>query len=288
MTEYLNADVSLRDQLSSTYSLSVGIASLILSVIGLLWQRRRPPTTSAGGDFPPNGGVARDASPDNASFGEGASTSKSLSITPFPAGAQPIYVNMMVITILMKERCVHRRITERLITAYSDNVAGYRISASSFTPKGASRLSFRSLWGCSIESIRDLRAVDTSGEVLLRFPRPLRAGEKHYFSSETVNHHTALLDHYYVNVEIDHLGIAAGELSDGHLPVNGLTVRIRFEDRDVPAACWWYDDRTSRDGSLPRAGDPHMLTISGGAVSHTFTQECQPHGNYGIAFRWGK
>jgi len=286
IVEYANADVALRDQLSSSYSLPVGIASLVLSGMGLLLQRRRSPLERPG----------KEVQNLNQDVGIGSASARMpvgyslglerLNSTPLPFGVQPVFVNMLVTNIFIKKRRSHRRLTERLVTAVQDNVVGYRVSATAFSDEDRSRVSFRSLWGCSIESIRDVPAADGLQGVMVRFPHPLMRGESHYFSSETVNHNPAVSEHYYINVEVDHLGISGGELAHGYLPVSGLTVRVRFEDWDVPVACWWYDDTKGRDGEPPGPGDPRRLTVVAAAVSHTFAQECQPLGNYGIAFLW--
>jgi len=91
-----------------------------------------------------------------------------------------------------------------------------------------------------------------------------------------------------INVEIDHHGIAAGKRLHGAMPTSGLTIRVRFDEDDLPDACWWYADVAERERyERPGPGDDRCLTISSqGMVEHTFTEPCQPLANYGVSFGW--
>ena len=143
----------------------------------------------------------------------------------------------------------------------------------------------RALWGCRAEPPVASRA----GEPILtrlRFPEVLRRGEKHYFSSETVNENRPE-ERIWVNVEVDHHGIAPGQLIHGCVPVGGLTIRIRFDETCLPEAVWWYSEATERERrERPPEGDPRLLPIVGASVEHTFTGKCHPRENYGVSLLW--
>ena len=88
------------------------------------------------------------------------------------------------------------------------------------------------------------------------------------------------------NVDIDHFGIEAGELH-GLLPVGGLTIRIKFDRRFLPAAVWWYAELNEQERYVePPPGNPRRLDIVCGDVVKTFEEPCQPRESYGLAYRW--
>lgn len=198
-------------------------------------------------------------------------------------GAQPVFLDLFVTTVFMQRRAVYRRITERLVTARQDHVDGYMARALLGTPELS--VAVLPLWGCRAVPIAPSRAGEPAF-TQLRFPKSLRRGEKHYFSSETIAGN--LLDErFWVNVEVDHHGIAPGRLANDCVPVAGLTIRIRFDAEHLPAACWWYAEQTERERlEMPAANDPSFIEIIGDTVQHTFTEPCQPNGQYGVAIRW--
>jgi hypothetical protein len=202
---------------------------------------------------------------------------------PPSKGAQPVFLDLFVTTVFMKGRAVYRRITERLVTARQDHVDGYTAKALLGAPERS--VAVLPLWGCRAEQIAPARAGEPT-YTQLRFPRTLRLGEKHYFCSETIARN--LLDErVWVNVEVDHHGIAPGRLVHGCVPAGGLTIRISFDPDHLPEACWWYAEQTERERlQKPPDNDPSMLTVVGDTVQHTFTDRCHPHGNYGIALLW--
>jgi hypothetical protein len=72
------------------------------------------------------------------------------------------------------------------------------------------------------------------------------------------------------------------------MPIQGLTIRVKFDLDDIPEACWSYGEVTERERyESPPPGDDRWLTINPqGMVEHTFAEPCQPLANYGIGFSW--
>lgn len=204
---------------------------------------------------------------------------------PPSLGAQPVFLDLFVTTVFMKGRTVYRRITERLVTARADKVDAYMARALAGTPLDLTDIPVRALWGCRAETLVPSRP----GEPILTklwFPRALRRGDRHYFSSEAINEKLTE-ERLGVNVEVDHHGVAAGKLLHGCIPVGGLTIRVRFDEAHVPEAVWWYAEQTERERrERPPDDDPRLLTIVGNAVQYTFTEKCHPRENYGVAFAW--
>ncbi|MEV4052514.1 hypothetical protein AB0J55_15135 [Amycolatopsis sp. NPDC049688] len=200
-------------------------------------------------------------------------------------GAQPVFLILFVTTVFMRHKTAYRRITERLVTAREDGVDGYFARALTGWSDHPSNIPVRPLWNCRLDD----PVLSRTGESLvtkLRFPRPLLRNESHFFVSEAIDDHITE-ERRWVNVEVDHHGIAPGRLLHGHVPVSGLTIRIRFDDAELPAACWWYAEQTERQRlTPPPRGDPRRLPIADGNVEHTFTGRCHPRDNYGVAFSW--
>lgn len=201
-------------------------------------------------------------------------------------GAQPVFVDCFVTTVFMQGRFVHRRITERLITAQEDGVAFYTARALPENTDETVSVPVRAIWGCRAE-----RLPSSPGKPILtrlHFPVALQRGQRHYFSSEAMAGDLARSDRLAINVEIDHHGIAPGKRLHDAVPISGLTIRVRFDENDVPEACWWYAEVTERERyDRPDPGDDRWLAISPqGMVEHTFAGPCQPLANYGISFGW--
>lgn len=205
-------------------------------------------------------------------------------------GAQPLVADLFVTTVFMRGRSVHRRITERIVTAQVDGLGYYTAHGYAIVDKSHQHVDVpvRALWGCRAEPVRP-----TSGgqppETRLRFPAPLRKGEKAHFASETVPSEIVADERHWLDVDIDHHGIPRGKtLYDGRLPTRGLTIRVVFDAGHVPEAAWWYAELTERERyDQPPGGDPHLLDIIDGEIRKTFTeQSCQPREHYGVAFRW--
>lgn len=207
-------------------------------------------------------------------------------------GAQPIFVDLFVTNVFMKGRIVQRRITERLVTAQEDDVAYY--TAQGFTSVWSRQernyVPVAALWGCSAELV----TATQPGEPIvtrLRFPKPLRKGQRAYFASETRfdREDDSSDDRRWVDVNVDHHGMPRGQLiHDDLLPVRGLTIRIKFDESDPPEAVWWYAEQTERERYIrPPDGDERFLSVFGNEVRKTFTEQpCQPRESYGIAFTW--
>ncbi|GAB3150287.1 hypothetical protein GCM10027258_48130 [Amycolatopsis stemonae] len=203
-------------------------------------------------------------------------------------GAQPVFLLLFVTTVFMRRRTAFRRITERLVTAREDGVDGYlarALTGKDWSLDDPSNIPVRPLWNCRL----DPPVTSAPGEsqiTKLRFPRSLLRNEKILFVSEAIDDHITE-ERRWVNVEVDHHGIAPGKLLHGHIPISGLTIRIRFDEAVHPTACWWYAEQTERQRLTPPAlGDPRRLSIVDGHVEHTFTERCHPRDNYGIAFQW--
>jgi hypothetical protein len=201
-------------------------------------------------------------------------------------GAQKLVVNLYVLTILMRGRSEARRISERLIT--SQDGAGLKyymarafVSASQLQDRDY--LPTHALWGCQAEQTEE----DGVSVTKLWFPRPLKTGEQAYFLSEAILREADPEDDEgWANVDVDHFGIEPGELR-GALPVSGLTIRIRFDLRQLPKSVWWYADlNESERYREPPQNSPRRLKVVNGDVVKTFTQACQPRESYGIAYNW--
>ena len=162
--------------------------------------------------------------------------------TPSPS-AQPVFMDLFVTTVFMRRRSVYRRITERLLTARQDGVRSY--TARALAGGGPEpNTPVRALWSCSVDPVLHSRP----GEPVLtelRFPLVLRRGEKHYFSSEAIDEDLTE-ERLWVNVEVDHYGIAPGKLLAGRVPIGGLTIRIQFDEDWPPKICWWYTAERTR------------------------------------------
>jgi hypothetical protein len=199
--------------------------------------------------------------------------------------AQPVFVDLLLTTVFMQRRSPHRRITERLITARNDGVASYLGTAVA----GGQRVDnpMMALFGCTAHPVLSRPGQPELTELTeLRFPAPLKRGDKHWFSAEVVDDQLTE-ERVWINVEIDHHGIAPGKLLDGRLPIGGLTIRIRFDDGWPPLACWWYAEQTERERcKRPPEGDPRLLPLVGNTVQHTFLDRCQPRADYGISILW--
>jgi hypothetical protein len=202
-------------------------------------------------------------------------------------GAQPIFVNLFITTVFMKRRAVYRRITERLITARANGVKYYTARGFAGKQTSLTYAPVQALWGCTAEFIEPSRP-GRRAVTRLWFPSPLRVGEQAHFASEVIDENITA-EREWVDVDIDHHGIAPGRLFYGdRFPVSGLTIRVRFDEGWLPAAVWWYAElNESERYEVPPPGDPHLLTITGNDVQHTFAGlACQPRESYGLSFSW--
>jgi hypothetical protein len=221
---------------------------------------------------------------------EAISVSSADGSSPLPSKGsgyiQPVFISLMIVTVYMEGREVGRRVTERLVTARRDGVAYFAAKGSLGETSSASFYPARALWGCEAE------VVDSSHphwpSTFLRFPQPLMRGQSAHFASEVI----AVDDHeerWWVDVHVDHQGIAHGEIArDGLVPVQGLAIRIRFAADCIPEAVWWYAQMSEADRYvIPEDDDPRLLAVVGRDVQYTFTEsDCRPGQHYGLAFRW--
>ncbi|PRY31918.1 hypothetical protein CLV70_102129 [Pseudosporangium ferrugineum] len=202
-------------------------------------------------------------------------------------GAQPVFVNLFVTTVFMRRRAVYRRITERLVTARRDDVAYYTARGFAGAPPRITYVPVQALWGCTAEFVESPRP-GRPAVTRLRFPAPLRAGERAHFASEVIDENIEE-ERLWVDVDVDHYGIARGQVAYGGLvPVSGLTIRIRFDHDQLPESVWWYAEANQSERyDPPPKGDRRLLPIIGRDVQFTFTDRpCQPRESYGLAFSW--
>ncbi|UOX84528.1 hypothetical protein MUY14_22135 [Amycolatopsis sp. FBCC-B4732] len=190
-------------------------------------------------------------------------------------GAQPVFVDRMLVTVLMHRRTALRRITERVVVARKDGVDGYDVHAETGWTGNLAELPVKALWNCRLIAVP---GEDPGDPVLarLRFRRKLRLDEPYGFVSEAVD---GKLDEErsWISVKVDHHGVAPG----------GLTIRVNFDETCLPQACWWFAEQLEVERlRRPAAGDPRLLDVGDGFVQHTFAGGCQPREEYGIAFRW--
>ena len=207
------------------------------------------------------------------------------------AGAQPVFVNLLITDAYMKGRAVHRRVTERLVTARGDAPVPYHTARGFTVRKSADPedVPVRALWGCRAEVVPPEGPRRRGSITRLVFPKPLLPGQQAYFASEAVfdtDHDDH--DREWIDVNVDHHGIARGRLLyGGRVPISGLTIRVRFDEACVPAAAWWYAEANEDERyHEPPPDDPRLLPIINASVAHTFEQICQPREHYGVAFSW--
>ncbi|WP_409495474.1 hypothetical protein [Amycolatopsis sp. cmx-11-12] len=199
-------------------------------------------------------------------------------------GAQPVFMELMIVTVTMTRKAATRRITERNIVACEDGVETYRARALTGWTDELAPIPINAIWGCRVETSPGRRPGDPM-MVDLRFPRILRKGDRHRFVSEAIEDDLDE-ERLWINVDVDHHGIAAGVVGTDGEPTSGLTLRVRFDDV-VPEACWWYAEQTDYERYLrPPDGDRHLLEVRHGSVEHNFLELCHPREAYGIAFRW--
>lgn len=210
------------------------------------------------------------------------------------ANAQKVFVELLTVTITMKGRAPRRQVTERLVTSldpYND-IRQFSVRPYEIADVGGGRvyLPVQSVWGCHAEIVEPSR-VGQPPVTQLWFPEPLKYGEQAFFASETIfdGSEEPFDERNWIDVEIDHHGIARGRLLYGQkLPIRGLTIRIRFDDDFPPEAVWWYAEATETERYVrPAPGDRHLLPLAENAVQYTFTEHvCHPREHYGLAFRW--
>ncbi|AUI64506.1 hypothetical protein B1H26_39050 [Amycolatopsis sp. BJA-103] len=200
------------------------------------------------------------------------------------AGAQPVFAERLLVAVEMRRRTAYRRLTVRNIVAREDGVDSYMAQALTGETGGLAAIPVKAIFGCRVETLPGAQPGDPL-VLELRFPKPLRNGECHEFISLACDDDLDE-ERKWINVDIDHHGIAPGVVDGDGRVTGGLSISITFDDC-VPDACWWYAEQTEYERMVrPPAGDRHLLEIRQGVVEHTFLESCHPREEYGIAFRW--
>ncbi|WP_083255312.1 hypothetical protein [Amycolatopsis orientalis] len=200
------------------------------------------------------------------------------------SGAQPVYLERLLVAVEMRRRTVYRRLTVRDVVACEDGVDRYRAHASTGWTGDLAPIPVKAIFGCRVGTSPGVRPGDPH-VVNLLFPKPLGDGERHEFISLACDDDLEE-ERHWINVDVDHHGIAPGVVDGEGRVTGGLSISVTFDDC-VPEACWWYAEQTEYERLVrPPAGDRHLLEIRSGVVEHTFLAPCQPREGYGIAFRW--
>jgi hypothetical protein len=183
-------------------------------------------------------------------------------------GAQPVFVERMLVTVVMHRRMALRRITERDIVARKDGVDGYDVQALTGWAGNGADIPVKAIWNCRLSA--------SSAPVRLRFRRKLKLDEPYHFVSEAIDGQLGE-ERKWISVTVDHHGVAQG----------GLTIRVNFDEDCLPEACWWYAEQLEAERlRRPPVGSPRLLDVGDGFVQHTFAGYCHPREEYGIAFCW--
>nr|WP_143267774.1 hypothetical protein [Amycolatopsis alba] len=199
-------------------------------------------------------------------------------------GAQPVFAERLLVAVEMRCRTAYRRLTVRNVIAREDGVEGYMARALTGETDGLASIPIKAIFGCHVETSPGAQPGDPL-VVELSFPKPLRKGERHEFISLACDDDLDE-ERKWINVDVDHHGIAPGVVDADGRVTGGLSISVTFDDC-VPDACWWYAEQTEYERMVrPPAGDRHLLEIRRGVVEHTFLEPCHPREEYGIAFRW--
>ncbi|MGW4065264.1 hypothetical protein ACWEGE_43730 [Amycolatopsis sp. NPDC004747] len=199
--------------------------------------------------------------------------------------AQQVFVERMLVRVVMHRTTVLRRTTERDIIACEDGVDAFDALAATGWAADPTKLPVKAIWACRLV-LRRAAGSDDPTAARLRFRKVLRRGDRYSFVSETWDDELEER-RCWINVDVDHQGIAPGIVDGDGRPIAGLTMQVAFEEHCLPQACWWYVEQTEIERIVPpAAGDPRVLEVGDGFVEHTFAERCQPGGSYGIAFKW--
>lgn len=199
---------------------------------------------------------------------------------------QPVFMDLLVVTVFMKGRRIQRRVSERIVTAREDGVASFTARGFVGTPSAPRFSPVKALWGCESEGVE--LSHPSWPATRLRFPTSLRAGESAHFASEVVVRNDDV-ERNWIDVHVDHHGIAPGKVGyGGRLPMSGLTIRVRFDEDCLPEAVWWYENLKEKERCVaPPERDHHVLKVSGRDLQHTFVNKAYEAGdNVGVAFIW--
>jgi hypothetical protein len=199
-------------------------------------------------------------------------------VVPPPPTAQPVRLDQLRATYMMKQRAVDYTIVERLVTAQRDGVDRYIVRAGSPVSR-PDRVSISPLLNCRAETVRsvpDGRGGRTH-EVAMLFPDSLRFGEQCFFATQVTQQRN---EDPIVEIQVTSHGIVAG----------GLTMRVQFDEGAYPVAAWWFGDCIDAERlDKPPDGHPRRLAWSKyGFLQHTFAEFCKPLAKYGIGWEWGE
>ncbi|WP_410599166.1 hypothetical protein [Amycolatopsis sp. lyj-90] len=199
-------------------------------------------------------------------------------------GIQPVFLERQLVAVEMRHRTAYRRLTVRNLVACENGVDGYTARARTGWAGALASTPVKGIFGCRAETRLGAQPGDPL-TVDLRFPKPLREGERHEFISLACDEDLDE-ERYWINVDVDHHGIAPREMDGEGKVTGGLSVSITFDDC-VPEACWWYAEQSECERQVrPPAGDRRLLEIRRSIVEHTFQGPCRPREEYGIAFHW--
>ncbi|MEQ0557797.1 hypothetical protein ABJI51_01855 [Amycolatopsis sp. NEAU-NG30] len=116
-------------------------------------------------------------------------------------GAQPVFVERMLVTVVMHRRMALRRITERDIVARRDGVDGYDVQALTGWAGNGADIPVKAIWNCRLSA--------SSVPVRLRFRRKLKLDEPYHFVSEAIDGQLGE-ERKWISVTVDHHGVAQG------------------------------------------------------------------------------
>ncbi|OXM57176.1 hypothetical protein CFP71_09680 [Amycolatopsis thailandensis] len=197
-----------------------------------------------------------------------------------------MFLERLMVIVEMRRRVAYRRLTVRNVIACENGVGGYATRALTGWSGDMQAIPVKAIFGCCVEAAPGGRPGDPPA-VDLRFPEPLRKGERHEFVSLACDEDLDA-ERHWINVAVDYGGIAPSVVDSEGRVIRGLSVSVTFDDC-VPEACWWYAEQDERERMVsPPVGDGRLLEIRRGAVEHTFVGTCRPQKEYGIAFRWAR
>ncbi|WP_103354733.1 hypothetical protein [Amycolatopsis sp. CA-128772] len=194
-----------------------------------------------------------------------------------------MFAERMLVRVVMCRRTALHRLTERTLVACRDGVEGYDVHALTGWTGDLADIPVKAIWNGRLVAV----AGEHPGDPVmarLRFRKKLGQGESYSSVSEATDDRLDQ-EREWINVDVDHHGIAAGARDGKGEPVAGLTIQVNFDAGCLPEACWWYAEQTEHERlRRPAAGDPHLF--EDGFVQHTFAGPCHPREGYGIVFRW--
>ncbi|MFD6072399.1 hypothetical protein ACFWGA_34755, partial [Amycolatopsis lurida] len=117
-------------------------------------------------------------------------------------GTQPVFLERLIVAVEMRRRVVYRRLTVRNVIARENGVDGYSARALTGWTGDLAAIPVKAIFGCRVEASPGARQEDPL-IVDLRFPKPLRKGERHEFVSLACEEDLDK-ERSWINVEVDH------------------------------------------------------------------------------------